>query len=37
MHTTVEMVDMEDIDNVIKLMFEFLVQLKAGHDFRYIK
>jgi len=37
MHTTVEMVDMGDIDNVIKLMFEFLVQLKAGHDFRYIK
>jgi len=37
MHTTVEMADMKDIDNVIKLMFEFLVQLKAGHDFRYIK
>jgi tetrahedral aminopeptidase len=37
MHTTVEMVDMKDIDNVIKLMFEFLVHLPAGHDFRYIK
>jgi putative aminopeptidase FrvX len=37
MHTTVEMADLKDIDNVIKLMFEFLVQLKAGHDFRYIK
>ncbi len=37
MHTTVEMADMKDIDNVIKLMFEFLVQLKTGHDFRYIK
>lgn len=37
MHTTVEMVDMGDIENVIKLMFEFLVNLPAGHDFRYIK
>lgn len=37
MHTTVEMADLKDIDNVIKLMFEFLVQLKDGHDFRYIK
>lgn len=37
MHTTVEMADLADIENVIKLMYEFLVQLKAGHDFRYIK
>jgi putative aminopeptidase FrvX len=37
MHTTVEMADLKDIDNLIKLMYEFLVQLKAGHDFRYIK
>jgi putative aminopeptidase FrvX len=37
MHTTVEMADLKDIENVIKLMFEFLVQLKDGHDFRYIK
>jgi putative aminopeptidase FrvX len=37
MHTTVEMVHKEDIDNVVKLMYEFLLQLKAGHDFRYIK
>ncbi len=37
MHTTVEMVALKDIDHVIKLMFEFLKQLKAGHDFRYIK
>jgi putative aminopeptidase FrvX len=37
MHTTVEMADLKDIDNVIKLMYEFLVQLEAGHDFRYIK
>ena len=37
MHTTVEMADLKDIDNVIKLMYEFLLQLPAGHDFKYIK
>ncbi|MBK8549667.1 MAG: M42 family metallopeptidase [Ignavibacteria bacterium] len=37
MHTTVEAVDKNDVDSVIKLMYEFLIQLKAGHDFRYIK
>jgi putative aminopeptidase FrvX len=37
MHTTVETVHKKDIENVIKLMYEFLLQLKAGHDFRYIK
>jgi putative aminopeptidase FrvX len=37
MHTTVEMADLKDIEKVIKLMYEFLIQLKAGHDFRYIK
>lgn len=37
MHTTVEMAGLADIDAVIKLMYEFLVQLDAGHDFRYIK
>ena len=37
MHTTVETVQMEDVDNVINLMYEFVVQLNAGHDFRYIK
>jgi putative aminopeptidase FrvX len=35
MHTTVEMVHKEDVENVIRLMYEFLVQLKGGHDFRY--
>jgi putative aminopeptidase FrvX len=35
MHTTVETVHRDDVDNVIRLMYEFLVQLKAGHDFRY--
>ena len=37
MHTTVETVHLEDIENVSKLMYEFLIQLQEGHDFRYIK
>ncbi len=37
MHTTVEMVAYKDIDDCIKLMHEFLIQLKANHDFRYFK
>ena len=37
MHTTVETVNKEDVEGVIKLIYETLVQIKAGHDFRYIK
>jgi putative aminopeptidase FrvX len=37
MHTTVESVHKDDVDNVIKLIYETLLQLKSGHDFRYIK
>jgi putative aminopeptidase FrvX len=37
MHTTVETVHKDDIESVINLIFEFLSQLKSGHDFRYIK
>ena len=37
MHTTVEMVHKNDVENIIKLMYEFLLQLPDGHDFRYIK
>ena len=37
MHTTVECVHKNDIENAIKLIYEFLLQLKSGHDFRYIK
>lgn len=37
MHTTVETVHEDDVENVIKLMFEFLLQLNAGHDFSYLK
>ncbi|SHH87845.1 Putative aminopeptidase FrvX [Chryseolinea serpens] len=37
MHTTVEMVHKDDVESVINLIYEFLLQLKPGHDFRYIK
>ncbi len=37
MHTTVEMAHLDDIENAIKLFYEFLVQLQDGHDFKYIK
>lgn len=37
MHTTVETVHKKDLEQVIELMYRFIVQLKAGHDFRYIK
>jgi putative aminopeptidase FrvX len=37
MHTTVETVHRKDVEKVIELIYEFVVQLKAGHDFRYIK
>jgi putative aminopeptidase FrvX len=35
MHTTVETVHRDDVEAVVRLMYETLVQLKAGHDFRY--
>lgn len=37
MHTTVEMAHKDDIENVIKLIYQFLLELKPGHDFRYLK
>jgi putative aminopeptidase FrvX len=37
MHTTVEMVHKDDVENVIRLLYEVLLQLKPGHDFRYLK
>lgn len=37
MHTTVEMVHKNDVENVIRLIHECLLHLKAGTDFRYIK
>lgn len=35
MHTTVEMVHKEDVENVIKLIYETLLQIKAGDTFSY--
>ncbi|OCX51990.1 peptidase M42 [Mucilaginibacter sp. PPCGB 2223] len=35
MHTTVEMIHKEDVDNVISLIYETLLNIKPGHDFRY--
>jgi tetrahedral aminopeptidase len=37
MHTTVETVHKDDVENVINLIYEVLLQVKAGQDFRYIK
>ncbi len=37
MHTTVEMVHKDDVQTIIKLMYEFLLQLPSEHDFRYFK
>lgn len=35
MHTTVEMVHKEDVENVIKLMYYTLQKIENNHDFRY--
>jgi putative aminopeptidase FrvX len=37
MHTTVEMCAKTDIENVIKLIYESLQNIKDGQDFRYLK
>ena len=37
MHTTVESVHKDDVENVIQLIYETLVQLNDGHNFSYIK
>ncbi len=37
MHTTVEMVDKKDVENVIELIYLTIRSLKADQDFRYIK
>lgn len=37
MHTTVETVAYTDIDDCIKLMYESLLTIEAGQDFRYFK
>ena len=37
MHTTVEMVHKDDVENVIKLMYEVIQNIKEGEDFKYFK
>ena len=37
MHTTVESVHKDDVENVIKLIYESLKAIKNNHDFKYIK
>lgn len=37
MHTTVETVDKIDVENVINLIYETLLKIEDGQDFRYIK
>ncbi|HEY1025396.1 MAG TPA: M42 family metallopeptidase [Sphingobacteriaceae bacterium] len=37
MHTTVEMVHKDDVDNVIRLIYETLLSIESGADFRTIK
>jgi len=35
MHTTVETVHQDDVESVTKLIYETLLRLEDGHDFRY--
>lgn len=35
MHTTVETVHKDDVENVTKLIYEALLRIEDGHDFRY--
>lgn len=37
MHTTVETTHEDDVHNVIKLIYQFLLQLKNNYDFSYLK
>ncbi len=37
MHTTVEMVHKDDVENVIKLIYETLLKIKGGETFSYFK
>ena len=36
MHTTVEMAQKEDVENCIRLIYESIVSMEAGKDFRYM-
>jgi putative aminopeptidase FrvX len=36
MHTTVEMADKQDFDDLVKLIYEVLLQVKPGQNFKYL-
>ena len=36
MHTTVEMVHKNDVENVIQLIYHCLLKIKANHNFNYL-
>jgi putative aminopeptidase FrvX len=37
MHTTVEMVHRDDVENVIRMIYESLLKIENNHDFSYFK
>ena len=37
MHTTVEMVQKEDVENCIRLIYQTVLRIQSGQDFRAIK
>jgi putative aminopeptidase FrvX len=37
MHTTVEMAHKEDVENVIKMIYETLLKIKGGETFSYFE
>ena len=37
MHTTVEMVHREDVENVIQLIYESILKIKNGETFSYFE
>ena len=37
MHTTVETVHKDDVENVIRLIYETLLTIESGEDFSYFK
>jgi putative aminopeptidase FrvX len=37
MHTTVETISIEDMENVTELIYHSVLALKAGQDFHYIR
>lgn len=37
MHTTVEMAHKEDVENVIKLMYQTILSIEGGQDWKYFK